>query len=175
MRTVGGTTKRRMAGLLAGAMLFAMAGCDTLSHRLAGEPLPGTRAALEPPPDLTVAGDSAWQGDQATAPHPAFLTARTEPEWQALWQATGTPAPGPLPPGTLAAGVFLSQRPTGGYAVAIEDWSIQPVSGAGEVLLIGWREKVPPADAAVTQALTSPWAIKLLRATSLPAHFAPLE
>ncbi|HYD31979.1 MAG TPA: protease complex subunit PrcB family protein [Azospirillaceae bacterium] len=161
-------------GLFAATALLA-AGCDTLSHYAAGEPLPGTKAALSIDRADSIGNATSWQGDQAARPQPGPVTARTGEEWKALWRDIGREAPGDLPPRAMALAVLLGERPTGGYAVTIEDWSIQPVPGVGRALVVTWREKVPPKDAVVTQALTRPWDIQLVRAVDGPVHFAKAE
>jgi hypothetical protein len=63
-------------------------------------------------------------------------------------------------------------RNTGGYGVAIRDGAMQQIQPQRDQLTVSYDEKVPATGMAVSQALTSPWAIRLIRATDAPIRFA---
>lgn len=116
--------------------------------------------SLSPGPGIN--GRTDWFGAQSWAMTDILLTARDERAWQVLWQLIDLEAgpPGELPEGAMAVAVFLGQRPTGGYTAAFESVSLEE---DGQVVA-RYLETAPPAGAIVSQALTAPYAVRLVRA-----------
>ena len=66
----------------------------------------------------------------------------------------------------MALVVFLGQKPTGGYVVMIASvWQV------GSQLVVHYRVSGPHSDQAVTQVMTSPYAIAIVPACHLTAVF----
>jgi hypothetical protein len=157
---------------LTGVLLTATA-CGSVTNLLAGEPLSnGVTPAAARPPLPGIDGRLDWNGQQSAAQSRIFLTARNDAEWRDMWHLAATKPPGPLPDGWIAVGVFLGMRNTGGYGVAIRDVAMQQIQPQRDQLTVSYDEKVPATGMAVSQALTSPWAIRLIRATDAPIRFA---
>lgn len=72
---------------------------------------------------------------------------------QAYGRQTGAPAP-VTAQGTTTVGIFLGQRPTGGYSVRVVGTSV-----AEGVLTVTVQVRAPGAGTITTQALTSPWTL----------------
>ena len=117
-----------------------------------------------------IAGRTEWAGPLSAAAVDMNLAVRDTRGWDILWQLVGSAQPGPLPAETMAIAVFAGPRPTGGYNVSIRD--IVSVDGVVEVRFL---ETEPPADSAVTQAVTAPWALQLLPLRAEPVRFVPLD
>ena len=100
------------------------------------------------------------RGTRSAVTDPTQATARTPSDWQALWKSHGGTAPAPAVDfaNEMVAAVFLGTRPTGGYGVEIVSSRRE-----GDGLIIEFIERIPPADAIVTQALTSPFHIVKVR------------
>jgi VWFA-related protein len=84
---------------------------------------------------------------------PEQIVARTEPEWQALWQRH---APGRTPPAidfakNMVGAVFLGTRPSGGYQVQITG-----VRRDGNALVVQWSESRPAPGQVAAQVMTAP-------------------
>jgi len=117
------------------------------------------------------AGPGEWQGITATARELQTVVARHEVAWAMLWRRTGRDAPVKFDPAAnIAVGVFLGARPTGGFAVEIVS-----VEERGGDVTVAWREIRPGRGAIVTQAFTSPWAIRLLPRTDRRVVFRQAE
>ncbi|HSK41000.1 MAG TPA: protease complex subunit PrcB family protein [Arenibaculum sp.] len=163
----------RPAVLILSAALLA--GCEWSASLLTGEPPAWGSGTAMAEQTLGVDGEFDWQGQQAEAQGRAFGIARTGDEWQALWSRTGTQAPGPLPRGWMAVAVFAGTRPTGGYSVEIVSMDAAAQTGAPDRLRVSYRIQAPPGDAMVTQALTSPWAIRVFPALQGEVQFMELD
>jgi hypothetical protein len=81
------------------------------------------------------------------------VAVRTPAEWTALWKdhSGARPAPEVDFAKTTVVAVFLGQRPTAGYAVAITGTRMD-----GSTLVVQWMETKPPADRMLAQLITSP-------------------
>lgn len=110
-----------------------------------------TRLAIQP-----VEGVASYTGIEE--PRRALL--RTEAEWRELWAEL---AAGRIPPPELPVIDFgsrmvivaaMGRRPTGGYAISIED-----VRATEDVLYVTVVETSPGAGCMTTQALTAPVAV----------------
>jgi hypothetical protein len=121
-------------------------------------------AVVQPPP---AAGSAAQRtpattmrtidkGDHSNRDDAAQVTARTEREWQQLWQQHAADRPRPAVDFTkeMVVGVFLGSRPTAGYVLEI----VSATQDSG-TLLVKYRESVPPRGMMTAQVLTSPYQI----------------
>jgi hypothetical protein len=72
---------------------------------------------------------------------------------QAYGRQSGSPVPPPVEGGTVV-GIFLGQKPTGGYGVRVLQ-----VSAQGAVLTVTVQLRSPGPGTITTQALTSPWTL----------------
>ncbi len=164
---------RYIAALL-GPALLVLSGCAGDSSpidALGGgqQPLNQTDEAasesLSPGPGIN--GRTDWFGAQSAAAMDILVTARDQRSWRVLWQLVDRESlPGDLPDGAMAVGVFLGQRPTGGYTVAFE--SVSVVDGQ---VVARYLETTPPPDSIVSQGLTAPYAVRLVRAHNAPVQF----
>lgn len=109
------------------------------------------------------AGPTEWRGDYGGPAAETTVVAVDQTQWQALWQALGSPPPALLPDKTVAVGIFLGARNTGGFGIAIES---EETSARAHVIL--YREVSPAPGAIVTQALTNPYLIRLLADPGVP-------
>ena len=156
-------TTGRAAALTA---MLALAAC-------AAEPAPPT--AVEgaiPPPQPTEPAErielvrplESWGGAGGEVDIESSMRAATAEEWRTLWGLVGLRPPRALAVGReVAAGIFLGERPTGGYGIEIIGLRAQPASSA-----VVWRERTPPQDAVVTQVTTRPWQIAVFPAEAIP-------
>lgn len=117
-----------------------------------------------------IAGRTEWAGPLSAAAVDMTLAVRDSRGWDILWQLIGSEQPGPLPADTMAVAVFAGPRTSGGYNVSIRD-----VVSVGNTVEVSFLETEPPADAAVTEVVTAPWALQLLPLRSEPVLFVPLE
>jgi hypothetical protein len=99
-----------------------------------------------------------WQGANSEVRAFAVRPVRSSADWETLWQQIGRAPPQAWAAGPdMAVAIFLGERRTGGYGVEIVS-----ARATGGQLVVEYREKTPPPDAMVTQALTHPWAVALL-------------
>jgi hypothetical protein len=100
------------------------------------------------------------RGQQSAIEEPLQIVVRTQADWDKLWHRhySGANNPPPFPridfDRDLVIGIFLGQKPTGGHAVAITR-----AEQRDSYLYVFYREKSPPPNAMVTQALTQPFDI----------------
>jgi hypothetical protein len=152
---------------------IALAGCAAVEGgggpQPQGQPAPETASAPEgEPPDVpAIGGERVWSGAVSAAFNDMFVTARDQRGWELVWQLVGEQPPGPLPEGAVAVSVFLGSRPTGGYGVDIVGMSYRE-----DQVLVFYRITEPPEGAAVTQALTAPYTVRLAPAApARPVHY----
>jgi hypothetical protein len=113
-----------------------------------------------------------WKGFNVGIERAAEKVIRTPAEWTALWrEAHSIQVPPPAVPKVdfdkeMVIAVFMGQRPTGGYAITIED----VVFGDKEIR-VTVREQSPPPDALTTQALTQPFHMVVVKKSALPVKF----
>ncbi|MBB5233356.1 protease complex subunit PrcB family protein [Deinococcus budaensis] len=98
-------------------------------------------------------------GTNAAQTAPAVQLATTPGALGTLYRVaygnqTGAPPVPTLRADETVVGVFLGQRPTGGYSVRVTG-----ASGQGETLTLTVEVRAPGAGAITTQALTSPWTL----------------
>jgi len=120
-------------------------------------PKPAATAGAAPNPDAKTTGMTAtslFRGGQSAIVKPREVFIRTPEEWAALWQQH-QPA-GEVPQVDFSkhvvVGVFLGERPSGGYAV-----DILRVMRTGEALNVEYAEQAPAADQLAAQVMTAPF------------------
>ena len=143
-------------------LLALLPGCDNALTYMAGEAHGGSLA------------NSNWNGSNASVSSASFVTARTQSEWDALWQTVGQPTPGTLPSGKMAVAVFLGQRFEAGTRVEIRDAEILTRVSEPEHAIVTYRELAQPG-AVKTDTALSPWAIRLMNRSVLAPDFQKLE
>jgi len=112
--------------------------------------------------------ETEWRGSQGGKEAFTVIVVRTPAAWNDLWAGIGEAAPAAFETdGPIAVAIFLGRRRTGGYGVTIES-----VERRGAVMVATVKEIRPAADAMVTQALTSPYLVRLIARTELPVGVA---
>jgi PrcB C-terminal len=166
--------------------IFASFVVWTLFILFVGISSPQAHAVINPPPvwqivaaqtstKLTV--DLSFQtvakGSRSGVREPLQISIRSQAEWDALWKRHVSIETNPPPPPVIdfnkqiVIGVFLGEKPTGGYDVEII--RAEQTDGA---LVIHYREKNPPPGGIVIQALTQPFhIIRVARDNNLTPAF----
>jgi hypothetical protein len=148
--------------------------CSTSSSETTkpGEKSKPSLAAAEVPFNQ-VSFQSIDKGSRSGVRDPLQTVVRGPAEWKTLWQKHASIKPNPPPTPAvdfskdIVAGVFLGEKPTGGYDIAIIR-----IEQSHNALVIEYREKNPVPGSIVTQALTQPFHIvKVFGASSLRASF----
>ena len=119
-------------------------------------------AAAESNPTATnaVAFQTVAKGFRSGVIEVTQIVVRTQAEWNALWQKHTSMESNPPPAPAidfnkeLIIGIFLGQKPTGGYEVEVT--SVERSEG---MLTVSFREKSPRPGAILTQAFTQPFHI----------------
>jgi hypothetical protein len=163
-----------------GSVIAFATGCTPVMNLLAGEPLSngeGTQTAGAPP---GIDGLFEWSGMQAGVQGRTTLIAKTEQEWQDMWQLAATPPPGPLPQGWMGIGIFLGMRQTAGYSVAIEGITEQVTTDQrfteqglppSREMVVAYGERIPTPGAMNAQVLTSPYVIRIIPRSDWQTRF----
>jgi PrcB C-terminal len=113
-----------------------------------------------------------WKGFNGGLEAPAEKVIRTQQEWTTLWHQThANQVPAPAAPKVdftteMVVAVFMGQRPTGGYAVTIED-----VAAGKKEVRVTVREQSPPPDAITAQVITEPYHMVVVKKSALPVKF----
>jgi PrcB C-terminal len=96
------------------------------------------------------------KGDHSNMDDAAQVVAKTQQEWQQLWQKHTPDRSRPAVDFTkeMVVGVFLGSRPTAGYVLEI----ISATQDSG-TLVVKYHESVPPRGTMTAQVLTSPYHI----------------
>lgn len=100
------------------------------------------------------------KGSRSGVRDPRQVVLRSQAEWIALWAQHVSADVNPVPPPTidftkdLVVAVFLGEKPTGGYDVAISR-----AQRGDDAVVIYYRERTPAPGALVTQSLTHPFHI----------------
>jgi hypothetical protein len=98
------------------------------------------------------------KGHRSGVREPLQLVIRTRDQWEDVWKrhASFEASPPPASPvdfsADMVAGVFLGEKPTGGYRV-----EIVRAERSDSTLYLYYRETRPARDAMVIQALTQPY------------------
>jgi len=120
-------------------------------------------AALLQPPGAARAAQPATtapamrtidKGDQSNMDDAAQVVAKTQQEWQQLWQKHTPDRPRPAVDFSkeMVVGLFLGSRPTAGYILEI----VSAVQDDGS-LVVKYRESIPQRGSMTAQVLTSPY------------------
>ncbi|WP_019585283.1 protease complex subunit PrcB family protein [Deinococcus apachensis] len=156
----------REAGLSSSLVTFTASGAASNLPGATGTvtTTPGTGTAPSTPTTPTSAGGRVTvtelaSGTNANVATAAVQVATSQAALNALYtlaygRQTGTPAVPTLRSGETVVGVFLGQRPTGGYGVRATGASVQ-----GDTLTLTVEVRTPGPGAITTQALTSPWTL----------------
>ncbi len=132
---------------------------------------------------LLAAGCSAGNGSEPSADNPSETTGASEAtrDLQVAQISSGAPGQGPEHPRVILApsaaalsraigarvpnsgnGTYLAaywgEKPTGGYSLAVESARLE-----GDRVTVRLALKEPPQDAVVTQALTYPYVVAIVR------------
>ena len=137
-------------------------------------PLPQLAAGQS---DTKLTVDTSFQtvvkGSRSGVREPLQIVIRSQAEWDALWKRHVSIETNPPPPPAIdfnkqiVIGVFLGEKPTGGYDVEI----IRTEQSDG-ALVIHYREKSPLPGTIAIQALTQPFhIIQVVRDDSLRPTF----
>jgi hypothetical protein len=111
-------------------------------------------------PIMPVTFQNVGKGYRSGVHAPLQIAARSQSEWTALWsQHAWVDSSSQQPPvidfeKEIVIGLFLGDKPTGGY-----DVQISRVERRNDALTIYYQEKSPLPGAMVTQALTQPFHI----------------
>jgi PrcB C-terminal len=113
------------------------------------------------------------KGSRSGVREPLQIVIRSQAEWDALWKRHVSIETNPPPPPTIdfnkqiVIGVFLGEKPTGGYDVEIT--RAEQSDGA---LVLHYREKSPLPGSIAIQALTQPFhIIQVVRDDNLKPTF----
>ena len=103
--------------------------------------------------------ETVSKGSRSGVRDPRQVVLRSQGEWNALWaqhvSADAKPVPPPLDfARELGVAVFLGEKPTGGYDVAISR-----AQRSDDAVIVYFRERTPAPGAIVTQSLTQPFHI----------------
>jgi PrcB C-terminal len=118
-------------------------------------------ALVQPPPATTAAQPTTApsmktidKGEHSNMDDAAQVVAKTQQEWQQLWQkhAADRPLPAVDFSKEMAVGIFLGSRPTGGYILEIAS-----ATQEGGTLVVKYRESIPQRGTMTAQVLTSPY------------------
>jgi hypothetical protein len=113
-----------------------------------------------------------WRGSQSGVAEAGQRVARTQAEWDQLWsRMTANQVPASAPPkvdwkAEMVVALFMGGRPTGGYGVTIKS-----VTTGEKEIVVAYEETAPPPDAITIQALTQPYAMAVIKRSSLPVRF----
>ena len=126
---------------------------EILVHVVPPPRLP-TEAAAAPASPLqvvNVVGGVLSSGDEART-----VVARSDAEWQAVWSSLGVR--GNMPQvtfeNTMIVAVFLGTRPSAGYTVDVVNAVLD-----GDVLVVQYAERQPPAGTATAGVMTTPYTV----------------
>lgn len=123
-----------------------------------GGPVTGSGLNTPAPSGTTLKFREVASGSNALVSTPQIKLASSQNDLGVLWNsAYGRQVPVPPTPlivGQSAVGIFLGNRPTGGYGV-----TVQSVSASGPALDIVVNVRAPGPGSINTQSITSPWTI----------------
>ena len=112
------------------------------------------------PPAVVAAAPSApaqvWRGSYGGDQDPGARVIQDAGGWARLWRHLDQPAPAVDFKHWVAVVAFAGQCPTGGFRVDFLEPEPQ-----GDDLRIRWQTHAPAPGRFVTEALTTPWAIRL--------------
>ena len=142
-------------------LMIALAGFTQLNANNHGLDLRESAAAMKNPKAVApVTFQTIAKGYRSGVRAPLQAVVRTQNEWDTLWRkhssvdATVAPLPVIDFDNQMVVGLFLGDKPTGGY-----DVEVLGAERTDDALMIYYREKNPPAGSMLTQALTQPFHI----------------
>ena len=103
---------------------------------------------------------------------PTQIVVRSQHDWAALWSRhMRTPIAPPPPPSVdfsrdMVVGLFMGERPTGGYAI-----EITRIERTDQGLSVHYRTSLPDPSAIQTQALTQPFHLVTVPRVDDPVTF----
>ena len=103
---------------------------------------------------------SVGKGYRSGVRYPLQIVARSQSEWDAIWQQHVLGDAGSRPPPAIdfekeiVVALFLGDKPTGGH-----DVRISRAEQSHDTVTIHYQERIPPPGSIVTQALTQPFHI----------------
>ena len=110
------------------------------------------------------ASELQWTGAHSARAEFSVVVARTELAWNRLWAELSRSPPDTFDSDNqIAIAVFLDLRRTGGFAVNIGTIEDGPV-----FYTVNVTEKIPAPEAMVTQALTTPYVIRIVPHSDRP-------
>jgi hypothetical protein len=115
-----------------------------------------------------------WRGTQSGVTETAQRVARSQAEWDQLWaRLTANQVPPPPAPKVnwgkeMVVALFMGERPTGGFGLAVRS-----VTYGEKEIVVAYEETAPPPDAITIQALTQPYAVAVVKHSTLPVRFVP--
>lgn len=108
--------------------------------------------------------DTEWRGSRGGKQTFSVVVARAPLAWSNLWASIGQDPPAEFDADRqIAVALFLGQRRTGGYGITIGS-----VARRGAFMVVRFEEVRPAPDAMVSQALTSPYLVRMISKTEFP-------
>jgi PrcB C-terminal len=115
-----------------------------------------------------------WGGTYSGVTERSQRVVRTQAEWEKLWaQVHANEVPPAAAPKIdwsreMVLAVFMGERSTGGYRVAIRG-----VKTGEKEIVVEVEETAPPPDAITVQSLTQPYHLVVVKRSDLPVRFVP--
>jgi len=122
--------------------------------------------------EIPVPFSTIQKGQYSGVLEPSQIVIRTQNQWDNLWKRHSSRKVNPPPPpfvdfeNDMVVGVFLGEKRTGGYEVKITS-----AKRSNSNLYLYYREKSPPRDVMVTQALTQPYHLVKVSKFDIPPIF----
>ena len=158
-------------------LLFLLGLTLALANQYACQKTPSTSStnlSVPNPEPIRILRD--WQGSQCGVSQARQLVVRDPGEWKTIWkQMAATREPEPPAPEIdfekeMVVGVFLGEKPTGGYTVRIT--RLRSIPEGVEVQV---RETSPPPGSLVAQVLTQPYHLVTVERKEGRVKFVPSE
>lgn len=142
---------------------------------LEGLPVESGAACTDPASGKVVPFDVVAGGSYGAVVSRQRVLVRETPRWKDLWEEIHSGSfPIPPLPGIdfrkkCVAGIFMGEKESGGYSIAVEAIREFP-----DRVVVFVKETAPQPGAMVTMALTRPWQAVRLARTSKPVFFKTL-
>jgi hypothetical protein len=124
---------------------------------------------------MTVPVTTIQKGNFSGVHEPLQAVIRTAAEWESLWKRHASIQSPPSPPPVvdfateMVVGVFLGEKPRGGYEIEIKSAELKD-----SVLYVYYVEKSPSPGGVAIQALTQPFHLVKLPRNDVPVVFLTL-
>jgi hypothetical protein len=147
-----------VCALIVGTNLQSISAAHRLPTTFESAQAPMSGSSLQPKTEVMF--HTIGKGSRSGVRERLHAVARSQGEWQKLWQRHTSAETNPSPPPAIdfnkefVGAIFLGEKPTGGFAVEI----VKAERNGGE-LVINYKEVNPAPGAIVTQALTQPFHI----------------